>query len=186
MTWITEEPFWLILMFLLLAGCGIIAAFGGGGRGFGIGAAACVGFAIGIFFIEQAIETDQEKLRKAVYGLATEVRNNNVEGAIKYFDPKNQVVINRVRNEMPGYEFRVCNVLAIKEVEIRRTTKPKQAKVEFVVFFRVNAPSFGYDGPGRRQVVLRFEQDSNHDWKVVGYHHFDPKQREFYEARQVN
>lgn len=174
MEWLTEDPFWVIIGLVFVAVCSIILAFNGGGKIFGIAAGAFVACAIATFIIEQSIETDREAVTAAVYNLADAVERNDLDDAISFLDPDQEQVIQRVRAEMPTYEFRGCNVSAFRGLTIN---EDGTALVDFVVTVSVNARRMGYDVPvARREVVLKFRQTAA-GWKVYDYRHFDPADR---------
>ncbi len=185
MHWFTEEPFWLILMFFLVAICTGVAAMARGGKWFAVASVLAIVSATTVYAIERAIVTDREMIRDSIIDLARQVATNNVEGAASHFHPDYDVTVRRVRLEMPNYIFKTCNVTAIKPIEFEDSENPTKAEVEVRVFVNVDATNsqFRAEGMAPRAIVLSYQKTAVGDWKIIDYRHFDPRHRNALDAR---
>ena len=128
----------------------------------------------GIFACEQMTITPREQIVQIVGDLAVQVKTNNVAGVVKHISPKHQKTIARASNEMPKYEFSVCNLSGITDFT-ESPTNPNEKVISFVVNFRVAIRPHNQMIPGQRKITLTFEKDSAGQWKVIDYAHSDPR-----------
>jgi hypothetical protein len=77
---------------------------------------------------------------------------------------------------LPQYTFEDCRVTQIIENKIDAAAKPKTAVVDFYVAAKGSFNQGGqtYTGDPRRIVTLQLEQDTDGQWKIVGYDHRAP------------
>ena len=129
----------------------------------------------GIFACEQMIVTEREEIVAIVRDLAVQVKTNNVAGVVKHISPKQQQTVDRASNEMPKYNFSVCNLSGISEFK-DDGANPNAKVVSFVVNFRAAVNPDKVMIPGQRKVSLTFEKDSTGQWKVIDYSHSDPRE----------
>ena len=185
---IAENPFWLIFMIVLTAGACVVMAFGlrdnKHGKIVGLFGVVLLLLAILIFFVSRAIVTEQEAVIGLVKKLANRVAANDLEGTVGFMHPDNEIVILKVKNEMPQYDFQTCSVLGFGDLEIDTESEPAKAKVEFSVFVNVDATRSIHNAKGvaRRGVILYLEK-YNGEWKVTDYKHFEPAHKKFMQAR---
>jgi len=121
--------------------------------------------------IDYAIETPTETLQKRVRQLARHVRQNDVTGALTYFDPSLELVCNRMQREMPQYDFSLCNVTGSPTVKFTNETRTR-ATVKFVVAFNLEIQ--GTRQMGLRGVTLEFRKTHDGKWLVTNYRHYHP------------
>lgn len=76
MTYLSENPWPLILLFIVVAAVGFLS---GSAKGRGV-AAVCVLLAIGLFFLERYLISPAEQVESRVAALLTEFKNKDVEG----------------------------------------------------------------------------------------------------------
>ncbi len=186
MTWIYEEPFWLILALTLLSISSVILACGGASRWFFVLGGSFLALAAAAFFVEQAVETDREKITSDVYKLANAVESNDVEAALAHFLPSAQLTLSRVRLEMPKYDFRTCNVTSVSDVAFDNVDAPTKGDVEVRVYVNVDASKSEFrikNAMAPRTIVLSYRKTSEGVWKISDYHHYDPRQGDFMKAR---
>ena len=177
MTLLTENPFPLIMLGVLVASFGFT---------FGIilknrkliflgvfAVTACLSFV----FIDISFETTKELMHRKLHEMARCVRKNDVDALLSYVSQNRKGkhglgAYNRISNEMPSYMFRGCRVSNIR-LDIEEDEQ--EAKLTFVAFVNVDASRTGYayDGPARREVALHFEKEGD-DWKVVYFDHWEP------------
>ena len=129
----------------------------------------------GIFACEQMIVTEREEIVAIVRDLAVQVKTNNVAGVVKHISPKQQQTVDRASNEMPKYNFSVCNLSGISDFK-DDTSNPNAKVISFVANFRAAIRPQTQMIPGQRKVSLTFERDSTGQWKVIDYSHSDPRE----------
>lgn len=176
MAMFTENPMYAIMLGLLFTGG--FAAFG-----FMLQSRSCVVFSvlsfltmIGLVLLERSIETDNEQLRSNTFRLAELVAKNDIQGAKRYFSKKIQATIDRMETEMPDYTFRSCRITGIRPIVFDSPSNPTKAQVDFTVFVNVDASiRYQYDGVAQRGVLLKFEKESDGEWRIVEYDHYDPR-----------
>ncbi len=133
---------------------------------------------VGLVVMERSIETDNEKLRSNTFRLAELVANNDLQGAKRYFSKKMLSTINQLETEMPDYNFRSCRITGFRPIEFDSTSNPTKAQVDFTVIVNVDASiRYQYDGVAQRGVLLNFEKESDGEWRIVNYSHYDPRNR---------
>ena len=136
-----------------------------------IGIALLVG---AVFACEQLVVTEREEITQIVGDLAVQVQNNNVAGVVKHLSTKHQETITRASNEMPKYEFSLCNLSGITSFE-DDATNPNAKVISFVVNFRASIRPHKDKIPGQEKVTLTFEKDASGQWKVIDYDHTNPR-----------
>ena len=129
----------------------------------------------GIFACEKMIVTEREEIVAIVGDLAVQVKTNNVAGVVKHLSPNHQQTVDRASNEMPKYNFGVCNVSGITEFKDDETNSNAKT-ISFVVNFRAATKPHPQMFPGQVKVSLTFEKDATGQWKVIDYSHSDPRE----------
>lgn len=130
----------------------------------------------GIFACEQMIVTEREEIVAIVGDLATQVKTNNVAGVVKHLSPQHQNTIDRASNEMPKYNFSMCNLSGISDFK-EDQANPNVKVISFVANFRASIRPHKEMIPGQRKVTLTFERDSTGQWKVIDYSHSNPRKK---------
>jgi hypothetical protein len=117
------------------------------------------------------IETDNEQIKRRVYEMANCVRQNDVDGFLRYIDPAAPEVVARISREMPTYDFSICSVTGFQKVEID-PQDGSRAVARFNVFVNLSAPLINHTGPAVRGVQLNFRRSGDGPWKVDGFRHY--------------
>ncbi len=117
------------------------------------------------------IETDREQITRQIFRMANCVRQNDVDGLLRFVDPDSRDTLDKFSREMPGYNFSACNVTGFQKLEVD-PVNANQAIARFSVFVNVSAPQIGHEGPAIRGVELRFRQQADGRWLVTGFRHF--------------
>ncbi len=172
--WIAENAFLPFITGLLFTGILGAFAFMLQSRSLAIVASIICVLSFGLIFAERYIITDKEKVVSRLYAVANAVEFNRHEEVLTYMKA-NSLAYKSAKVEMPRYDFRRCSITGIKSVQVNENTIPKTATMTFVVFVDVNAPSFGHDGFGRREVTVSLEQQDDESWQIIGYSHRDPR-----------
>lgn len=125
--------------------------------------------------VDATVVTDREAIRATVQRLARSVQQNDVAAALDYAHPDSPGVYNEIKKEMPIYDFTWCTVTGFSNIDVNESGT--EARVTFRVWVNVKAKR-GPEGIGDREVVLEMRKDSNDDWKIMDYHHYDPRRRD--------
>jgi hypothetical protein len=133
---------------------------------------------ISLVAYERVNVTDREYLDHSIYQMADCVRRNDVQGLLQHVSSQHPATYRRVQTEMPDYVFQSCNVMEISRIDLQRDVKPAKARVDFAVFVNVDASArYQYAGFVQRGVSLSFEKESDGVWRVVGFEHYDLREK---------
>lgn len=124
--------------------------------------------------IEGWVVTPKEEVQQVVRELAQIVERNDVDELMNYLSKSNPNVVKKAQYEMPRYEFSTCNLMVFHEIRIDENN-PRKAVADFMVRFNVSMK--GYSGGGFRDVLLKFEKESDDRWRITDYSHYDPTNR---------
>lgn len=124
--------------------------------------------------IEWYVVTPKEEVEQSIRTLAKIVENNDVDGVVDFISKSKPDVVSKAQHEMPGYDFNVCNIFRVHDIKVD-PNNPRRATADFMV--RVNLSMRGYTGSALRDVLLTFEKESDGQWRIVDYTHFDPANR---------
>ena len=140
----------------------------------------CIGVALALtlapLLIDALIVTDREAIKQTVQRIARSVRQNDLPATMKFAHPDSPQVLRAIEQEMPNYEFSMCNIAGFREIAIGESGK--DAKVTFRVYVNVKAKR-GPEGLGDREIVLDLRKDARGQWKITDYTHYDPRRRDF-------
>lgn len=170
-----ESSFKILAYGLFLAVPLVVMAFHFQDKRLWMGTGAVCGLILICLVVEWWVVTPTEEVKSKISQIAQVVENNDVEGLLKHISQKKKQVVARAGNEMPSYDFSVCNVMQFHGVKID-PNNPRRATADFMV--RFNLSMRGYAGGGLRDVVLVFEKEDDDQWRIVDYSHYDPMNRE--------
>lgn len=128
---------------------------------------------VGIVVIEQLIVTDREVIEEEVYQLAFDVQQNDIESVIEAVDSSQSQTIQRIRQEMPRYDFETCRMMGITEFK-RTGESPPAVEIEFTVTVQVRVDRMPELLTGQRRVRLFYEKNPDGKWRIVDYSHYNP------------
>ena len=177
MHWLTENPTPLVCIGIVLIFCLVALFFYSPNKKLILPIGIAFLLAIIPIVIDALVETEREQLQRTVREMARQVRANDIEGLLDFIHPDARTTRYRIENEMPQYKFSACSVSGFKSITIDESN-PDQAEVRFSVFVNVNAPTYNYNGPTYRDVVLRFVRVGQHIntgrdlWLVNGFNHY--------------
>lgn len=180
-TWLTENPLQPVLWGILLSGIAGAFWFMLRKRALLLLAFLIFMLTIGCVITERLIVTDKEQITEAIFDMADAVKINNADGVIKYVNPTNPGLAQRIRDNMAKYRFTSCYVIGFNEQTF--TEEPADsAMFEFIVWANVEeAVPGGVRGESNVRVTLEFEK-SDGQWYVKGY---DYAQANSQRARQI-
>jgi len=177
MTWLTEEPLYIFLTgILLVLGFGAFA-MATGRRLLWMIAGVSLAVMVVLLVVESRIVTDREQLNQILDEMTVCVRNNDVQGLMKYGSLSRPETIRRIEKEMPQYQINSVSVFRRKIPEIDNTQVPATAKLEFQVSVNVDASQsqFRYSGAAMRGVTLFLQKEPDGQWRVTDYSHYEPE-----------
>ena len=128
---------------------------------------------IALIVAERYIVTDRERVKDLLYEVANAVQFNQHDSVLASMKEGSRAY-QAAQPEMERYDFRTCNITGVRELTVNEDTTPLTAMINFVVYVDVNAPSYQHDGPGRREVTLWLEKQSDGRWLITNYDHRTP------------
>ncbi len=176
MTWIFDQPAWIVIVGMVLAAIFGMLWANTGKNYWLVALGGVVVLAIVLMIVERSVETDPEKLRRIVQEIAADVEKNDKTLLYKYIHSQATALQQKANSELPSYEFADCTVTKIYEVKVDDDKSPPEGKVEFMVRvegnFQLGADAIG--GQHFRYVTLFFKQEPDGTWKMVDYEHEAP------------
>ena len=169
MSWLTENPLWLITCGLVVTSFFYaLARFRSKQNLYRrLTVAALTITLIGVVF-EQLYVTDREQLESAMYSLANGVRSNNAQHVIRHVSETRPDVIQRISDEMSHLRFDECSIISIDAIKINPRSRT-QAAIEFQLFVNIDArEKYMCRAKGTRRVRFHFEKEPDLGWRLVG------------------
>ena len=176
MTWLTENPFPLLLI-----GCLTTVILAGGWLRTGskwllVAVLAAIALTIAAVVTERLIVTDRERVTQTLFDIAKLVEHNQIDEALKYAYPKKPEVRSQAAAELPLYRFSEVHIKSNLEVEVFPDRKPPMATAKFNVVVVLSTR----DGMLNNQIIPRyaevtFYKDDDGQWRVGAYTHYDPQ-----------
>ncbi|MEX2174399.1 MAG: hypothetical protein WD872_08555 [Pirellulaceae bacterium] len=178
MTWLFDQPIYIVLLGVLLAVLVGGAWTASGRKEFLYGLVGVAALTVALLVVERFVVTDNEAIRKTLVEIARAVQSNNLRRLVEHIDPKSTSVVQEAEAEMPNYSFTECRVTKIHKVDIDAASEPRSAVVEFNV---VAAGTFSADGMKLTQRVprwvrLQLVRSAEGEWLVQNYEHAAPQQ----------
>jgi len=173
MTWLFEEPLYIVATGLLLAaGCGWFWLQTGKRMLLQISLGCLLLTAVSVI-IEQVVETDREQVSQTLHELAAAVESNDLSAVLAFIHPEAVEIRQRASAEMPIYTFEEVKVKQNLRVEFPAGTE-RQAKALFNVV--VVGRGGGLENIRRvpRFVIVEFVK-TDERWLVRNYEHDDPR-----------
>ena len=170
MTWFTETP-WPPIVILVIAACAMLAVWSAQKRGaWLLGALGALVVAVGVYFVEQAVVTDAERVEQAVVRLADDFRRKDRDATLAYFS-----------QQAPEWRAQVSEALDlvdlhpdldIKDMHVRLFAEGSRA----VARFRANGTvSFrGMDLGWKPSLWELTWQKEGGQWKIIDVQRLDP------------
>ena len=125
MTWLTENPFPVLLIGLLTTAILASGWLCMGSKWLLVAVIAAIGLTVGLVIAERWIVTDREQVTQTLHDLASVVERNEVEAALQYAYSKDPAVRNKAANELPLYRFSEVNIKSnLKSKSSRSSTRP--------------------------------------------------------------
>ena len=169
MSWLTEDPLWLMT-------CGLVvtAIFYGLTRFhsrktlFRRLTIVALAFTLSGTVFEQLYVTDRERLKSTIYSLANGVEANDSQKVIRHVSETRPEMIQRISDEMAHLRFDECSIISIDAIKINPSSQ-EQAAIEFQLFVNIDArEKYMCRAKGTRQVRFHFEKEPDLGWRLVG------------------
>jgi hypothetical protein len=175
MTWLLEEP-----LPTIIAGVLAVAILGGlwirtGRKGLVYALIAVVVAAVGLVLAEKWVVTYREQVDATLRQCAADVESNDLQAVLRHVHPQAEQIRLRVNSEFPKYHFREVRIARNLEITVNDQHDPPQALTRFNVA-AVGSERGGLIANQRvlRYVEVTFQLDTDHEWRVIDYAHFDP------------
>jgi hypothetical protein len=130
--------------------------------------------------IDMLVETERERIDRTIHLMAGSVRQNDIDGLLRYIDPDSKNLVEWVKREFSRYRIRMCNITGSPSISFF-PHEPDRALAEFRVL--VSAEIIGLSDqppPGVRAVRLEFKKDDKGQWKTTLFEHYlIPELRDF-------
>ncbi|TWU20193.1 hypothetical protein Pla52o_47080 [Novipirellula galeiformis] len=123
-----------------------------------------------VWIVSSMMVTDREQIEAIIYEVAAAVEANDHDAALAYINDPNAKA--QAAQELPNYVFSLARVNRIRSITIAQGSYPLEADVDMSVKVDVSSKSGSIrDFRIPRRLLLRFQKDSNDQWKVVKYEH---------------
>ena len=171
MTWVIEQPLYLIILGLV----GVV------GFGFGwiqtgyrallylaVGSAVC---AAGLLLLERFVVTDAEQVEAALHQIADDIENNDLPAVLAAIHPDAVETRQRAAAEFPNYEIDYVDIKSNLKVDFKDDVVPPKALATFNVTVKGRERSFGpFNVPRFVEVTLVKVDDR---WLALDYRHYE-------------
>ena len=132
-----------------------------------------IGITASLVLLEQAVETERERVTSTLEEIVQVVEQNDLEGLLGHIHPDAVDIQQQARKEFSRYRFSEISIRPNLEVTTHAGS-PATARVTFNVVADGSITDLGLEASTvRRYVELDFKQHSG-TWKVVKYAHFEP------------
>lgn len=129
---------------------------------------------IGLLALERIQVTDREQIEKVIYGIATEVEQGHMDGAVGFVHPDALETKQQALTELRLVRVSQITVKRPIRVEFASSKSPTRATAQFnVVVTGSDATGMVGDRRVPRFVEVQFSKDQGR-WWVESYEHFDP------------
>lgn len=168
MSWLTENPQWIVLAGLVISAVFyLMARFGSRKILFKRLTTAALAITLTVVVFEQLYVTDREQLERTIYSMVDGARSNDSKKVILHISDSRPDVIHRVSNEMSHLKFDECKVVNIENIRIEKA-RYKQATIDFTLFVNIDArEKYMCRTKGTRRVRFHFEKEKDARWRLV-------------------
>ena len=171
MTWLLEEPIYILILGVLMLAFLGFALMQTGYRKIFHAMLAVVALTAGLLLLESLVLTEREQLEADLETIARDVESNDLETILSHVysgAPKTRADAQR---EFPNYSFDRVDIKNNVEIAFEMDHQPPKALVTFNVVVEVRRDSIDFGSiPRFVKVTLMFE---NGHWRVAEYSHHD-------------
>jgi hypothetical protein len=177
MTFLSEDPTYLIGALVLLSGAFVIALKGTQQGKYLLGAGVALALALAVFLIEWIWVTDNERIEKVVQDLRTAVLNSDADGVLSHLTPdvsysdsdtswKAEATRALIRNYISNLQLEFVRLTDLKTSVGQQT---RRGTAEFRVFTKGGFKRASNIGEGRTSISawsLGFQESEPGVWKI--------------------
>ena len=180
--WFTETP-WAPIIIVALAAALLLVGWYATGRGkYLIGAGVMLPIALAIYFVEQAVVSEAERVEEAVHAITTAFQQDDLDRTMEMISPQSR----RMRDDV-ARAMEIVNLehMRITDLHVDMRAQGTMAVSRFRVNATINAPSFQFHGAQPTFWQLSWQKE-NGQWKALDYQRLDVMSGEpigAYEAR---
>ncbi len=174
MTWILEEPIYILILGVLTLTFLGFAYTQTGYRMLMHAMLAVVALTGGLLLLENMVETNTEQMEATLETIARDVETNDLERILSHVSSEATDTYDLAQREFPRYHFDRVNIKNNVEVFFDDDRAPTQAKVTFNVTVDVQHKATGADYHVPRFVRVTLVKE-NGQWRVAEYTHDDPR-----------
>lgn len=172
MTWIVEEPIYiLVLGILMLVFLGFLLVQTGS-RIILHAMLGVAAFTVGLLILERSVETKKEQIEAALHDMARDVEANDLDAIYSHVYSAAPKILARAQREFPRYTFHDVNIKNNVEVTFEREHKPPKAFVTFNVVVDVQREGIRHRRVPRFVRVTLIQEEGR--WRVAEYSHQNP------------
>ena len=173
MTWLLEEPIYILILGVLTLAFLGFALMQTGYRKIFHAMLAVVALTAGLLLLESLVLTEREQLEADLETIARDVESNNLETILSHVYSGAPETLADARREFPNYTFDRVDIKNNVEVVFEMEQEPPKALVTFNVVVDVRQDTIDFGSvPQFVKVTLMFE---NGHWRVAEYSHHDPR-----------
>ncbi len=172
MTWILEEPIYILILGILTLAFLGFALMQTGYRGIFHAMLGVAALTVGLLILERMVETDKEQIESTLQTIARDVEANDLDAIYGHIYSGAPGILARAKREFPRYTFRHVKIKDNVEVVFENDHQPRKAVVTFNVVVDVRQGAFHHPHvPRFVRVTLLLEEGH---WRVAEYSHADP------------
>jgi hypothetical protein len=176
--WLFDTPIYIVLIAIVLGVLCGVAWTSTGRKELLYALGAVVALTVIMLIVERVVVTDREAIQQKLAEIARDVEANDLTRVVVHIAKGNPSIVQKVQNEMPGYDFTECRVTKIHNTDVDTSAQPRSAIVEFNVRFDGKFGQGGFEvrGPGVRWIQLQMVREEDGQWRVLDYKHGPPHQ----------
>lgn len=130
---------------------------------------------LGLVIAESVIVTDSELINSELDQMAACVRNNDVDGLLKFISKESPHVEAEASIRMGQYMIELCRITSRARPVFEDENPARRAKIRFIVFGRAKERATDQsEGSGIRGVELSLQKEDDGVWRVTDYLFFIP------------
>ena len=173
MTWLLEEPIYILILGVLMLAFLGFALMQTGYRKIFHAMLAVVALTAGLLLLESLVLTEREQLEADLETIARDVESNNLEAILAHVYSGAPEILARAEREFPNYTFDKVDIKNNVEVAFEMDHQPPKAVVTFNVVVGVRHGTMDFPHVPRFVVVTMMLEDGH--WRVAEYSHDQPQ-----------
>ena len=169
MTWVLEEPIYIIILGVVLMLFLGYALMQTGYRALFHALLAVAALTVGLLILEQVVQTDKEQVEAALEEMARDVEANDHEAIFAHIYSGAPELLKRAKREVLQYTFEDVDIKNNVEIQFVEGERPRKALVSFNVVVDVDYMGMHHRrAPSFIEVTLIMEDGK---WRVAEFSH---------------